>query len=247
MRAAGYIRVSTTEQVEEGVSLAAQERALRDYATRVGFDLVVIYRDEGVSAGIPLAQRAGGAQLVSAVQQGDIAHVIAAKLDRAFRNAGDCTHTVEQWVQAGVNVHLLDLNVDTGTPSGLFILQVMAACAQLELNQIRERTCIALAHKKQQGDRLGTTPLGYETPAPGEMMIPNESELEIVYWIIDQCDADRPFTDIARELTARGVATKRGGKWHASTVRAIWLRKRTYARMERVGVGAPGQSSTKAA
>lgn len=230
-RACAYIRVSTEEQAIEGVSLAAQEDRVRAYATAQGLDLGDIFRDEGVSAGETLETRPAGGRLAAAVQAGEYAHVVALKLDRCFRNAIDCMQTIEAWTKSGIAVHFIDLGgqaVDTRTAMGKFFLTIMASCAELELNTIRDRTRAALQHKRRQGDRLGTTPLGFRTPAPGAALVPDNGELRTVRRLLELCVEDAPFSHVARRLDAEGHRTKRGGRWHAATVRLVWLARARY-------------------
>jgi DNA invertase Pin-like site-specific DNA recombinase len=232
MRAAAYVRVSTEEQATEGVSLDAQLDRVDAYAAGQGLELCGVYRDEGVSASEPLATRPDGERLVHAIRGGEYTHVIALKLDRCFRSAVDCMQTVEEWTQLGVAVHLVDLGgqaVDTRSAMGKFFLTIMASCAELELNSIRERTRTALQHKRRLGERLGTTPLGFHTPAPGAALEPDARELHTVRRLLELCALDLPFTRVARELGMEGHRTKRGGPWHSASVRLIWLARERYA------------------
>src|SRR5262245_57091471 len=89
-RAVAYVRVSTEEQAREGVSLDAQEARLRAYCAAAGLELVTLVREEGVSGSIPLAERPGGAELLRHLAEQNVAHVLALKLDRLFRDAADC-------------------------------------------------------------------------------------------------------------------------------------------------------------
>jgi Resolvase, N terminal domain len=75
-------RVSTEEQVKEGVSLAAQEARLWAYCAVVGLSLIKSLRDEGVSAARPLATRPGGAALLRALARHQAQHVVVVTLDR---------------------------------------------------------------------------------------------------------------------------------------------------------------------
>ena len=230
--AAAYVRVSTEEQALEGVSLDAQVDRIRAYAAAQGLELAAVYRDEGVSAATPLAHRPAGAQLLESLARGDCGHVVALKLDRLFRNAVDCMHTVQRWTREDVAVHLVDLGgqaVDTRSAMGNFFLTIMASCAELELNTIRERTRLALEHKRRRGERLGATPIGFRTPAPGAAMVPDPVELVTVRRLLELCADELPFTEVARRLNAEGRRSKRGGDWRSGTVRLVWLSRARYA------------------
>jgi len=232
--AAAYVRVSTDEQASEGVSLDAQVARVHAYAAAQGLRLEMVFRDEGVSAGAPLATRPEGSRLVDALQRGEFAHVVAVKLDRCFRNAADCMHTVDGWTKCGIAVHFVDLGgqaVDSQTAMGKFFLSIMASCAELELGNIRDRTRAALQHKRMRGDRLGTTPLGFRTPGPGAPLEPNERELATVRRLLELCGQEMPYTHVARQLAEEGHSAKRGGRWHSSSVRLVWLARARFAGM----------------
>lgn len=88
----GYVRVSTEEQAAEGVSLDAQEAALRAYSAMRGLTLVEVVIDAGVSAGKPLSSREGGRRVLDLVKRGKVGAVIAWKLDRLFRDRARWWH-----------------------------------------------------------------------------------------------------------------------------------------------------------
>lgn len=232
MRAVGYVRVSTEEQAVEGVSLDAQEARIRAYCTLHKLELVEVCRDAGISAGNPLAERDDGRALLDLIAAGQVQHVVALKLDRLFRNAIDAQSTAERWERAGIAMHLIDMGgqtINTRSAAGKFLFAVLAAAAEMERNLIGERTSAALRHKRERGERLGTTPLGFVTPEPGAPMHPQESELEIVRSILSAKKRGQSFRAIARRLEEQGVRTKRGAKWHHSTIRSVWGRRGQYA------------------
>ena len=89
------------------MSLDAQEERLRAYCTMRSLDVALVIRDEGVSAFKHLDKRAGGAELLQAIAQGEARHVVALKLDRLFRNAADALALTETWNRADVALHLV--------------------------------------------------------------------------------------------------------------------------------------------
>lgn len=78
------------------------------------------------------------------------------------------------------------------------------------------------------GERLVAPPLGFRLTADGAL-VSVAAELEPVRYILRRREAGTAFQTAARELGARGLWTKRGGRWHASTVRALWLGRDRYA------------------
>lgn len=231
MNAVGYARVSTLDQAREGVSLEAQQERIRLYCAANALELSAIYTDEGESAGTPLAERAKGAELVRAIDAGNVSAVVALKLDRLFRNAVDCLDTVQRWEKGKTALHLIDMGgqaLNTRSAAGRFFLTIMAAAGEMERLLIGERTATALAEKKRQGVRLGGVPFGFREARPGGPLIAHAVELRAVRLILSCADEGMSLRGIAARLTADGHRTQRGGHWQAETVRKIIERRPTY-------------------
>ena len=179
MRAIGYTRCSTNEQADSGLGLDAQAERVRAYCTLKGLRLVETITDAGVSGGKPLAGRDGGRALLDALKRKRADAVVMLKLDRMFRNAGDCLTTVEKWERQGVSLHIADLGgnaIDTTSAAGRFMLVVLAGAAEMERNLTRERTRSAMAVKRANGQRIGTVPYGSDLAGDGAMLVPNDAE-----------------------------------------------------------------------
>jgi DNA invertase Pin-like site-specific DNA recombinase len=222
VKAIGYCRVSTEEQAVRGVSLADQEERLRAYCAAAGLELAGVIREEGVSGGRPLASRPGGAELLRLVRAGIVGHVVAVKLDRLFRDAGDCLAQTKAWDRAGMALHLIDLGgqaVNTASAMGRFFMSTMAACAELEKNLTGERTAAALAHKKRHRQAYAPTPYGFDRV--GSELIPNRTEQGTVATIRTMRDDGASLRAIAKRLNADGIPTKTGKHWRAGTVHYI--------------------------
>lgn len=221
-KAVCYVRVSTEEQAREGVSLEAQEEKLRAYCKMAGLEIIAMLREEGVSGSKPLATRPEGAKLVHLVETKQCQHVVALKLDRLFRDAEDALHQTRKWDNAGVSLHLVDMGgqvINTGSAMGRFFLSMMASFAELERNMTAERTATALAHKKANREAYAPTPYGFDRI--GTALVPNHTEQQNIRFMADLRAAGYSYARIAEALNARGVPTKQGGKWYASTVSYI--------------------------
>jgi DNA invertase Pin-like site-specific DNA recombinase len=224
--AIAYLRVSTREQADTGVGLDAQRRAVEAYAAFRGLNITRWIVDAGVSASKPLHTRDGGAELLAAVDAGEAAAVVAMKLDRLFRNAADTLNVTQAWDAAGVGLHLLDLNINTSSVTGRAFLTMAAAFAELELARCRERTRDALAVVKADGGRIGAEGYGWtreeDRDAAGRRVVSDvEREARAVELMRELRASGATFRRIAEELNGRAVPTKRGGAWHANTVRRI--------------------------
>ena len=99
----------------------------------------------------------------------------------------------------------------------------------MERELIGERTRSALEYKRQQRQPTSHPPYGFKANGSRETMVPVPEELAIVQRIVDHWRRGGTYAGIARDLNADGVSTKRGGGWHAPTVRNIVLRRDWYA------------------
>ena len=229
MQAIGYTRCSTNEQANSGLGLDVQEQRIRAYCEMKGLDLVRIDTDAAVSGSKPLAKRNGGSQLLEGLRQRKVNAVVMLKLDRMFRNAGDCLSTVEQWERQGVALHIVDLGgnaIDTTSAAGRFMLVVLAGAAEMERNLTRERTRSALAVKKANGQRTGSIPYGFDLDGDGKTLVESQTEQAVIRDIRSMRSSGKTLARIATTLTDRGIATKTGksDRWSHQAVARILSR-----------------------
>jgi putative DNA-invertase from lambdoid prophage Rac len=181
MRVFGYSRVSTAEQADEGVSLAAQQQ-IAGYAMMQGFTINEHLVERGVSGSTPLAERPEGARLLAAVGKGDV--IISAKLDRAFRSAADALAVLEELKDQGVSLHLIDLGGDvTGNGVSKMVFTILAAVAEGERDRLRERIRDAKRCLAAQGVFSGgKRPFGYDVVQDGDVrrLVPNKAEQRMI-------------------------------------------------------------------
>lgn len=217
-----YTRVSTAEQASEGLSLTAQARQLRAYCESRGQPCRLV-EDAGVSGRVPLLKRPGGAELLHRVADGEVAGVVAVRLDRLFRDAADCLNVTKAWDSAGVGLHCLDLGVDTSTASGRALLTVMAAFGEMERKALSERVTAALQVAKADGARLGGLSYGWQRgpdrDSAGRLVWHPVPAEQAVLARIHRTKADgATLREIAAQLNHDGIPTRRGGRWHPTSV-----------------------------
>ncbi len=206
-----YIRVSTTEQADSGLGLAAQRAAIQAEAERRGWNLLGIYEDAGAS-GKSVSNRPGLDSALSALRSGRAEALVVAKLDRLSRSLLDFAALMETARKEGWALVALDLGVDTTTPSGEMVASVMATFAQFERRLIGQRTKDALAIKKAQGVRLGRP-----------RAVPDE--------VAERIEALRQnghtWRSVAEVLTDDGIETGHGASvWSAASARYVYVSRR---------------------
>lgn len=222
MQAVGYIRVSTAGQVEDGVSLDAQEAKIRAWADLNGAEAVVIFRDEGIS-GKRADNRPGLQAALDAVGKGDA--LVVYSLSRLSRSTKDTLALSEALQKRDADLVSLSEKIDTTSAAGKMVFRLLAVLAEFERDQISDRTRFALAHKRTKGEKTGgDVPFGYRARAG--KLIPDAEEQKAVGMIRDLRAAGTSLRGICRQLEAAGVARKNGSmSWHPQIVADILRRE----------------------
>ena len=146
-RAGLYTRVSTNDQQ----TIPLQIRALREYAARRGWTIVLQVRDVNSGA----AKREARAKLLEAARRREIDVVLVWRLDRWGRSVTDLLNTLEELDHLGVGFVSLTEALDFTTPAGRAMAGLLAVFASFERDVLRERTRAGLANARQNGIRLG--------------------------------------------------------------------------------------------
>ncbi len=227
--AVGLIRVSTDEQADSRLGLEAQRHALAEAAERLGLQLVQVIEEAGVSGGLEHDKRAGLLQAVDAVPRGGV--LLVAKLDRLGRD-----RYVQAWVEKELKVRGArvvsaagegtDTDDDIG---GLILRRVTEMFAEVEREQIKVRTKVALAAKRRRGEKLGgTVPLGFDVEQDSngtKRLVPSQQDEKALKLMRTLHSQGYSLRAIGAELHKRGHKTKRGGKWHAKVIRSALQRQ----------------------
>lgn len=218
MIALGYVRVSTSRQAEEGVSLEAQRARIEAWATAGGHELAGIETDAGLSGGRADNRPALQASIERVCRERGV--LVVYSLSRLARSTRDALDITERLHKAGANLVSLSESIDTTTAMGRFFFTVLAALAALERDLIAERTKMALAHKRANGEHTGgEAPYGWRVE--GGRLIEDEGEQSVIRMIRHWNDSERGKpAGIARALNSAHVPC-RGSVWHAKTVSRI--------------------------
>ena len=204
MKAVGYARVSTDEQGVSGLGLEAQEAAIRTETAHRGWRLEAMHVD--VASGSSMRKRGELGKALRMLGRGDADVLVVAKLDRLSRSRLDFATLLETAAREGWAVTVLDLGVDTTTSNGRLIMSIMIALAQWEREAIGDRTKKALEQVVAKGGKLGR-----------RSGVSDETR----HTIRALRAADMSWQKVADALTATGVPTAQGGRWHANTVRRL--------------------------
>jgi DNA invertase Pin-like site-specific DNA recombinase len=160
MRVAIYARVSTSEQTTEN-----QVKELKEWADRAGHEIVTIYDDNGVSGAKGREYRREFDKLLKGAVRREFDLVAAWSVDRLGRSLQDLIGFLQDLHGAGVDLYLHQQALDTTTPSGKAMFQMMGVFAEFEREMISERVKAGLARTKAKGTKLGRPKTSRQTEA----------------------------------------------------------------------------------
>lgn len=229
MKTIAYCRVSTDEQAQHGVSLAAQEQRIRQYCELYGLELIEVIYDPGYSA--KNMNRPGVQKLIEKIRKKEISSVIVAKLDRLTRSVKDLAEIVELFNKKEASLVSVNEHIDTGTAAGRMILNMLGVISQWEREAIGERTSAALQYKKASGKAYNCNALyGFENKN-GEL-IQVKSEQDIITLILHLREQNNSFKRIADLLNEKGIMNRAGTQWKGEQIRRIVLNTGDRARID---------------
>lgn len=225
LKVAAYCRVSTgsDEQLE---SLDAQkDHYSRFIQSNSEWEYAGLYYDEGIS-GTKKARRDGLLTLMKDCERGLIDLVYTKSISRFSRNTTDCLELVRTLLDYGVFVYFEKENLNTGSMESELMLSVLSSLAESESVSISQNEKWGIQKRFEKGTYIiAYPPYGYENKN-GEMKIVTE-QAHVVKQIFADSLAGKGTHSIAASLNARGIPSKRGGKWTTGTIINI-LRNEKY-------------------
>ena len=156
-RAVLYLRVSTIDQ-----TTANQERELRQIAERMGCEITRIYKDHGISGAKGRDKRPAFDAMCRDANRRQFDVVMAWSVDRLGRSLQDLVGFLSELHALGVDLFLHQQGLDTTTPAGKAMFQMMGVFAEFERAMIQERVRAGLARARGEGKRLGRPPIAPE-------------------------------------------------------------------------------------
>src|SRR3954451_11717661 len=220
IQAVAYVRVSTSQQGKSGLGIEAQREAIARFCETEGYAVDAEHVEVETGKGADALDRRP--QLAAALTRAKRLKgpIIVAKLDRLSRDVHFISGLMSQrvpFVVAGL-----------GAGADPFMLHIYAAFAERERAIISARTKAALQAKKARGALLGNRTNLAEARAKGAVSLRAAADqfAANVLPVIRQIQATGVTTlaDLAEALNALGVATARGGRWHAMSVRNVLAR-----------------------
>ncbi len=230
MHTALYIRVSTDAQYEEGYSVEAQKQKLEQYCKLKDITDYRFYIDGGWSGSN--IERPEMKRMIDNIRSKQVSAVVVYKLDRLSRSQKDTVFLLEDvFIPNGCNFISLNENFDTTTPYGKGMIGILSVFAQLERENIRERTRMGMQERVKSGLWMGggRVPFGYDYDPGKDVLIPNEHAKDVkqIYELYLQgysttqlaemfdVSEDKQITDILTRVTYLGKIRFRGETYDA--------------------------------
>ena len=186
-----------------------QERQLVNAAEFHGFKRWEILREEGRS-GKSIKGRPVLLDALKRLDGGEAAALFVTRIDRLARSTTDFLDIVDRANRLGWRLVMLDLNLDTSSYQGRFVVTIMSALAEMERGIIAARQKDIHKDRRERGVVWGK-----------DMGPKNKTPEEIKSRIFSERSRGRSYRQIADGLNADGVLSQNGGKWYATTIKNI--------------------------
>ena len=219
LKVAAYCRVSTASD-EQLISLEAQKAHYESHIrANDEWEYVGLYYDEGIT-GTKKDVRAGLLSMIADCEDGKIEFIITKSISRFARNTTDCLEMVRKLTDLGISIFFEKENINTGSMESELMLSILSSLAESESVSISENSKWSVQKRFQNGTFIiAYPPYGYENDNGTMVIVPEQAE--VVKEIFAACLAGKGTHAIAKELNARGLKTKKNGKWGAGAVKAI--------------------------
>lgn len=207
-----YARVSTQLQVNDGVSLDVQERQLQQAAELAGFTNIELVREEGRS-GKSISGRPALTETLKRLDAGEAQALFVTRIDRLARSTQDFLSIVDRANKNGWRLVMLDLNLDTSSYQGRFVVTIMSALAEMERGIIAERQKDVHKDRRARGVVWGV-----------DMGPMNKTPEDIKQRVLSERASGASFKTIADGLNRDEIPTQNLRKWYPTTVKNLMER-----------------------
>jgi site-specific DNA recombinase len=208
-RVAIYTRVSTEDQAKEGYSLDAQNERLAAYCEAQGWEVAAVYQDDGHSG--RNTRRPAYQRMFEEKDSWDI--ILVMKMDRIHRNSKNFMIMMENLEKWGKKFTSMNDSLDTSNAVGRFVVDIIQRMAQLESEQIGERTYMGMRQKAESNKGLMgfNAPFGYRME-DGKLVWDDEEWVHARGIFEMYLDGKGP-AEISRIMNENGVRTRRMNDW----------------------------------
>lgn len=228
----GYVRVSTSNQVENGEGLEIQKNKITEYCAQRGLALVKFYEDKGISGSV--RDRPALLRLLKDCETGKIQKVVVYKQDRLSREL-----TVSLWLETQFKKYGIELNsvvdpeYDMEDPLQKAFKRIADIFAELEKDMIAMRLKEGRINNAKNGMR-GSGAIAFGYVKVDDKLEINPEESKWVEKVFRWATKGHSYTKIAESLNRNGLVTRRGKPFQIESVKYV-LRNPIYYGETRFG------------
>jgi DNA invertase Pin-like site-specific DNA recombinase len=216
MKLIGYIRVSSEGQADN-TSLEDQQARIIAYCTALNHELISTYQD--VQSGGKSENRKGLQTAIADILAGKADGIIVLKLDRLGRRASDVLTLIDRELQPNNKaLVVVDMAMDTSTPTGKLVLTMLAGVAEFEKSQINQRTANGKKARAKTSPYANGGAPKFGCKADNKNLIADDKEQETIDIIRKHHKSGKSRQAIADFLNNKNIPSKRGGRWSPTTV-----------------------------
>lgn len=224
MRLVGCVRVSRVAGREGDSFISPQQQRDRIQTHAVGNGHRIVAWMEDLDQPGTRMDRPGLTAALEMVERGEADGIAVAKLDRFARSVAGAAKTLERLERAGGELVAVDLGMDTSTPAGKLMRNVLMALAEFEVDRIRENWADAGRRAIARGIHSGpVAPFGYQRQNDGRLE-PDPAAAPLVVRVFELRAAGEPWHKLAAMLDQEAP---KDGAWPWTTVQNM-VRRRTY-------------------
>lgn len=216
-KAALYIRVSTSHQIDKD-SLPFQREELINYSKyALDIDKYEVFEDAGYSAKNTI--RPAYQDMMRRIRDGEFSHMVVWKIDRVSRNLKDFTEMYDELKESGIIFVSKNEQFDTSSAMGEAMVKIILVFAELERKLTAERVFSIMMNRAEKGLWNGAkAPFGYVWSEENKYPVPCEKEGPVAKNIYTMYSETKSALEVSRYLNNNGIDTKRGGRWTSKTI-----------------------------
>lgn len=214
-KAIGYVRISPKgrESEKRSASIETQKASIERWCQLHNCELAAVYGEKKAVSGRN-GKRPALEEAVKHCEQGGYI-LVAYSLSRMCRNVKHACKIAERLHKAGSDFVFVVDNIDSSTASGKLIFHVLAAIAEFESEVASERTRDVMAHKIENGAKVGAAPYGWQWKGVEgrKKLVESPAEQPVLAEILGMRRGLMGLRTIAAELNRRGTKPRRGAEW----------------------------------
>jgi site-specific DNA recombinase len=231
-----YLRVSTDEQAQHGYGLETQLELCTRYAELVGFTIIRVETDEGLSGTLYMKDRPGLLAAFTACTIGEADLILSYAQDRYSRETGVWVNLRDAAIKSRVKLWTVKENTDFATPESKFMGEIHAVVASEDRRKTAERLFNGRkTRSKKDGLGGGQIPYGYlrHREVQGLEIVTtvqiNQAAVPVIELVLSERANGRTYHGLAALLQQKNILTPRGNaEWKVSTIQAIEKHEKLY-------------------